>query len=199
MKTSRTITRKPAQEAERKIQVSGASIESAMRCARIPNRYVKQAVSLSAFLWGDKMKAWIDKVLLAPDAKGKSFYVATDEHDSMDASAMLARTLVLRGFDAVWCSLDELLHDDGEILRRPDFLIVAGFYSKEFDTKKGCPMTPAQAHSLSWKLWRASADGVAIVACVSPHEADAESWWTNGALAGIFDRTQTLRSKKKSI
>lgn len=184
--------------ADSKHHVSGATIESALRSARIPSKYCKPHVALGGFSWGERMRAWVDKVLLQPESKAKSFYVATLEEESMDASAMLTRTLVMRGFDAVWCSLDELVSDE-EIIRQSDYLVVAGFYSKEFDTRKGCPLSSAQAHSLSWKLWRASASGVSIIAIVSPSSHDACNWWTNGALMGIFNTTQTLKLKANSI
>lgn len=198
MSNRRTIKKEKESKVEVKHQVSGATIESALRSARIPSRYTKTSVSLAGFSWGERMRLWVDKVLLQPEAKGKSFYVATLENESMDAAAMLTRTLVMRGFDAVWCSLDELVFDE-EIIRGSDYLVITGFYSKEFDTAKGCPLSSAQAHALSWKLWRASANGVSIVATVSPSSADAGNWWTNGALMGIFNNTQTLKLKANSI
>lgn len=205
MKTKRTVRSRIATPAEVlqppkevRNQVSGETIGKALLSARVPYRYSKPNVKLLTFEWGARMRNWLDKVVLTAEAKGKSFFVHSTENEVMDASAMLVRTLVMRGFDAIWCSLDELVGSE-EILRRADFIVIAGFYSKEFDTAKGCPLTPAQSHALSWKLWRASSDGVSIIGVVSPSSADAGRWWTNGALLGIFNNTQSLKLKSNSI
>lgn len=136
MKTRRTAVKESEPPSEPRHQVSGETICKALQSARVPYRYTKPKVQLVTFAWGERMRAWLDKVLLVEESKGKSFFVHSTENEVMDASAMLVRTLVMRGFDAIWCSLDELVGTD-EIIRKADFLVIAGFYSKEFDVSKG--------------------------------------------------------------
>lgn len=199
MTTNRKIKRKTEEPPKVDHSVSDDSVASAMRSARIPARFGKVGITLDTFVWGKRMKNWISTVLLNDASRDRSFFLATPEDEAIAASSMLARTLVLRGYDATWVSLDEINHDRDLIRDNARFIVIAGFYSDQFNKQHGCPIPADKLFSLSWALWRAANAGSQIIAVVSPSQSYAERWWTNGALHAAFNFQETLNIKRNAV
>ena len=107
---------------------------------------------------------------------------------------MLVRTLVLRGKDAVFTTLMDLM--EGERPRVSDYLVVAGFYDEAFDRDRGCPMDTKEAYKLSWMLWRLANEGTTLVVHTTPSPSSAGKWWLLGALTSIFDKDENFYTDK---
>lgn len=171
--------------------VSSQSVAPALHKARVPNRFVRPEVTLKAFNWGARMKAWIGTSVAECRKRGQCLFLVGDASQAIEACAMLVRTLVVRGHDAVFITLPELLEMD-EPLRISEFIVIAGFYDHTFHKTKGCPMTTAESYKLSWALWRAASEGATIIAFTTPPASSVSNWWVNGALDALFNKGETL-------
>lgn len=171
--------------------VSSVSVAPALHKANVPNRFVDPKVRLSAFPWGDRMKAWIATSVMTCRKNGQSLFMVGDADQAVEACAMLVRTLVVRGHDAVYVNMPELLDPEHKI-RVSEFLVIAGFYDHTFHKSKGCPMTTAESYKLSWALWRAASEGTTIIAFITPPVSGVNNWWVNGALDNLINKAETL-------
>lgn len=171
--------------------ISGAAVGPALHKAQLPARFVRPDVRLSAFPWGERMAAWIDGSLEECKGRGKSAFISGTASEGMEACAMLVRTLVLRGRDAVFTTLADLMSADGKP-RVSDYLVIAGFYDAEFNKARGCPLSSKESFQIAWMLWRLSRDGTTIIAHTSPSPGGVSSWWMLGAMEGIFDRSENF-------
>lgn len=190
-KIKRTVRRKVAAEPEGSLHsVSAAAVATAMHKANIPARFIRPEVKLSAFPWGKRVKQWLDVSLPEQVAEGKSLLIEGSADNDLPISAMIARTLVIRGADAMLKTLPELM--DSSELRTPEYLIVSGFYDEAFNKQRGSPMTAKESYQLSWKLWRMANDGCALICYTSPRSAGMGNWWTIGATTNLFNKEETL-------
>jgi hypothetical protein len=172
-------------------KIDGKAVASALHKARVPARFVRPEVTLDAFPWGFRLRDWIRTMIPEALDAGKSLAVSGKSEDSMAVSAMIARTLVLRGHDAVLMTLEELMSAE-EQPRPCGFLVIAGFYDGAFDKVRGCPLTPAESFKLSWMLWRMANDGTTLIVYCSPAFSGMDKWWHVGALRSLFDNSQSL-------
>lgn len=167
-------------------KIASKDVGPALHKAQVPARFVRPEVKLTAFPWGLRVKGWLDTVLPEQIKDNKSALVSGPADHAIPVCAMIARTLVVRGHDAVFTSLAELVASK-ESIRRSEYLVIAGFYDASFDKIHGMPMTSEKCHYLSWALWRLANDGTTIIAYVSPSMAGLGKWWAGGAINNMFD------------
>ena len=168
--------------------VNPEALVSALRKASIPARYIRPEVSLSAFPWGKRMKAWLDGPFFECAKRGKGMFLTTPPEDAMVGAAMLTRALVIRGHDAVFTTLSELIGKEQP--RQSEFMVIAGFY----DSTQQLPMDPKEAYRLSWMLWRMASEGTVFIVPVSGHH-DLQRWWPVGALTNMLDPDENFKTK----
>lgn len=196
MITKRKIKKPQAEEKRALVTVDNAAMLTALRKSMIPSRFARPDVTLKAFQWGDRLGKWIDSSLMPHSFKfGGGIYITGEADQDLPVCAMTARTLVIRGHDALFITLAELMTTD-EPPRDCEFLIVSGFYDDAFHKSKGMPMTAKEAYKLSWMLWRMANHGTTLVCYASPHRHHVANWWSEGALQSIFTLPETLTIKQ---
>ena len=201
MKVKTKIARKKARVVEPPVpdphepvtthKIDGKAVATALHKAKVPARFVRPEVTLDAFPWGIRLREWVRSVVPEAVSAGKCLALAGKSEDAMSVSAMVARTLVLRGHDAVLMTMEELMTAE-ENPRPSQFLVIAGFYDGAFDKMRGCPLTTAESFRLSWMLWRMAMDGTTLIVYCSPNFSGMDKWWHIGALRSLFDNSQTL-------
>lgn len=172
-------------------KVEGKAVVGGLYKARVPARFCRKEVKLAVFPWGERMSRWLDTLVPEARAAGQCLTLSTAPEDAMVASAMLVRSLVIRGHDAVFLTLEELLAGEEEV-RQSEFLVVAGFYDLAFNKKHGSPMTTPEAFKLSWRLWRMASEGTTIIVQCSPSSSGMSDWWHLGALKALFNTSNSL-------
>jgi len=174
-------------------KIDDKAILSGMYKANIPARFIRKEVTLMVFPWGDNLRGWINTEVPEARRDGKCLFVSSPSKDSFTVSAMIARTLVLHGKDAIFTSLAKLL--EGEVIRQSEYLVVAGFYDDGFNKSHGIPMSTEAAHRLAWGLWHLYNEGTTIIAQCSPNWSGMSNWWHLGVLESLFDKSNSITIK----
>jgi hypothetical protein len=135
------------------------------------------------------MQKWIGAYLLPAHNDGKSLMIRGESADDMNACAMLTRSLVIRGNDAVMVTLPELLTMPD--IRPSEYLVISGFFSSSYHNTHGRPMSAEKAYAYSWALWRIAEQGTTLVVFVDRGKTGEGAWWHEGLLS-VFDRSISL-------